>query len=184
MSCKEDMMSTDRGFRKAIFDILAHYADYAEYCHRKLWPAFTKDMSLRRKKSMRWGTLRSWITEQRQQLDKFLWRLQNRIASLVEQQPLSKDLEIQLKLFAEYLQHCPTRIMSCQVFDVSMETLLQVKVRHSRWFSCQRSKTWSTEERSEFKICLISLVSITFLKFWMRLLFIIGTHQYQISSLL
>jgi hypothetical protein len=59
---------------KKIFKILAHYAHYTEYIYRYDWDEMTSEMSLDRKRYFR------------KKLDKFLWRICNRLNSLLDAQ--------------------------------------------------------------------------------------------------
>lgn len=75
----------------------------------------TYNLSLRRKRNFG------------KKIDRFVWRIQNRMISLVDNLGI-EQLNIQLAILSDYMQSCPTRVMASQVFDVCMETLLRVKV--------------------------------------------------------
>ncbi len=40
-------------------------------------------------------------------------------------------MELYLSVLSEYMVNCPTRVMSSQVIEVCLETLLRLKVRQS-----------------------------------------------------
>jgi hypothetical protein len=41
------------------------------------------------------------------------------------------NMELYLSVLSEYMVNCPTRVMSSQVIEVCLETLLRLKVRQS-----------------------------------------------------
>jgi hypothetical protein len=63
----------------------------------------------------------------RRKLDLFLWRLRERVVSLVESGAY-EDANLYLKILADYLTHCHTRVIASQTVEVFMELLLTVKV--------------------------------------------------------
>lgn len=110
-----NLMPADDEYKLLIYNILANWADYVEYLHRHRWREITKGMSVDRKESFR------------KKLDKFLWRIHNNLFSHLENEDYA-DSNILLSILGEYMQNCPTRVMSSQVVDVCMETLLKIKV--------------------------------------------------------
>ncbi len=63
----------------------------------------------------------------RRKLDKFVWRLHQRMLPAVESSSLDK-LEHQLSVLADYMRECRNSIMASNVVDVCMETLMRIKV--------------------------------------------------------
>ena len=45
-------------------------------------------------------------------------------------------MELYLSVLSEYMVNCPTRVMSSQVIEVCLETLLRLKVRQSLSRTC------------------------------------------------
>jgi hypothetical protein len=64
----------------------------------------------------------------RRGLDKFLCRVHSQLCDALSRHDLA-DLELYLVMLGDYLFFCPTRVMASQVIDVTMETLLHIKVR-------------------------------------------------------
>lgn len=78
----------------------------------------------------------------RRKLDLFLWRVHQRLLPLAGSAHLDR-VDLMLNILQEYfpirisfihhvdsyMRSCPTRVMSHQVVDVCMETLLRVKVK-------------------------------------------------------
>lgn len=108
--------NTDDEFHEIVFKILVNYAHYTEYFYRYEWEDTTCEFSPERKRNFR------------NKLDKFLWRIHNRISSLLELQTIAPDLNVQLALLSAYMKHCPSQVMASQVVEVMMELLLKIKV--------------------------------------------------------
>ena len=62
----------------------------------------------------------------RKKLDKFLWRVHNNIGAHMEAGAYT-EVNVLLAMLGDYMSSCPTRVMSSQVVDVCMETLLKMK---------------------------------------------------------
>mgnify|MGYP003642395090 CR=1 FL=1 len=73
----------------------------------------TQGMSLLQRRNYRYG------------MDKFLWRVYNRMVPAVVHNDRA-EWDLQLTLLGEYMQNCPNRILSEQVVDLCMEQILQV----------------------------------------------------------
>eukprot|EP01113_Clastostelium_recurvatum_P023641 TRINITY_DN2818_c0_g1_i4.p1 TRINITY_DN2818_c0_g1~~TRINITY_DN2818_c0_g1_i4.p1 ORF type:complete len:827 (-),score=223.25 TRINITY_DN2818_c0_g1_i4:4-2388(-) len=100
--------------RVLMLQILGNWALYVEFCHRTRWHVLTKGMPLESRESYR------------KKLDRLVWRAHNSMCSSLEGNRFD-DVNITLQILADYAETCPSRIMSSQVVDVCMETLLKVK---------------------------------------------------------
>src|SRR5690348_1893734 len=74
---KEKLLHSDDSFKRLLFNILSHYSDYCEYFFRYEWVDITKKKNVESKKVIR------------KRIDKFLWRIQNRLSSLVDYSQVS-----------------------------------------------------------------------------------------------
>eukprot|EP01132_Coremiostelium_polycephalum_P007428 gene7428-9130_t len=108
------IVPSDKEYLKLLYQLAGNWADYVEYIHRIRWNDVTKEMTPERKVTFR------------KKLDLLLWRINNALMNMLECAHFD-DLEYQLRVLAEYTEHCPTRIMSSQVVDVCIETLLKIK---------------------------------------------------------
>lgn len=129
---KESVFAYDPSFRLHIYEVLDNFADLVESRHKdgeccKLPDSTPEMMMLYRKK-----------------LDKLIWRAHNRLAPAVEVKDYA-DIDVQLKLLAEYVKYCPSNVVSQQLADVCMETLLKIKDHLiSMWHSDRRSTQFIT----------------------------------------
>ena len=114
VSYKEMHLTYDNNFRKLIYNVLTNYSDHVEYIHRFKFRTITADFSLERVKCYR------------RKLDKFVWRVYNHLLPSVEAKNID-EADTHLNLLCEYMQNCPTGVMSSQVVDVCMSTLLLIK---------------------------------------------------------
>ncbi|KYQ93892.1 putative protein kinase [Tieghemostelium lacteum] len=108
------VIPSDREHLKLFYQLAGNWADYVEYIHRIRWKEVTKYMESERKSTFR------------KKLDLFLFRINLSITNMLDTNLLD-DMEYQLCVLAEYMEHCPTRIQSSQVVDVCIESLLKVK---------------------------------------------------------
>ncbi len=107
-------MLADTEFKNLLFNLLANWAGYVEYIHRTRWRETTKGMSYERKVNFR------------RKLDKFIWRVHNNIAAQMDNGSYTA-VNVLLAMLGDYMVSCPTRVMSSQVVDVCMESLLKMK---------------------------------------------------------
>jgi hypothetical protein len=63
-------------------------------------------------------------------LDRFLCRVHSQLCDALARHEVA-DLETYLIMLGDYLHYCPTRVMASQVIEVTMETLLHIKVLRS-----------------------------------------------------
>ncbi|EGG14454.1 putative protein kinase [Cavenderia fasciculata] len=108
------MIPYDFDYLNLVFQFAYNWADYVEYIHRIRWNDVTKGMTPERKGAYR------------KKLDVLLWRFNYNILNIFETNVID-DLEHQLHMLADYMEHCPTRIMPSQVVDVCIEVLLKIK---------------------------------------------------------
>lgn len=108
------MVFADADFKNLLYQLLFNWADYVEYLHRNRWRDITKGMGTDRKIHFR------------KKLDKFLWRVHNNIGSHMEAGAYA-EVNVLLAMLGDYMSNCPTRVMSSQVVDVCMESLLKMK---------------------------------------------------------
>lgn len=114
VSYRDCLLLYDDDFRGLIHSVLANYAQYVEYLHCMCWKKTIEGMTIEQTKRFR------------KRLDKFVWRVHHRLVPSVETRE-HVDIEIFLTLLVEYMRSCPTKVMSSQVADVSMEHLLRVR---------------------------------------------------------
>ena len=111
---KDCLLARDEEFRSLLYKILSNFAFYYEYCHCIRWNELTNQMSSKQ------------IQLYRRKLDKFLWRIRNRLSSAIEAREYH-ETETQLTILYHYMEQCPTKIMSLQVSHMFMESLLTLK---------------------------------------------------------
>eukprot|EP01087_Luapelamoeba_hula_P014048 TRINITY_DN4056_c1_g1_i1.p1 TRINITY_DN4056_c1_g1~~TRINITY_DN4056_c1_g1_i1.p1 ORF type:complete len:3194 (-),score=531.19 TRINITY_DN4056_c1_g1_i1:7-9588(-) len=111
---KNDKLANDTTYQSFMFSVLRPLAERVEYTHRS-WELHTNSLSLVQ------------TLDFRTKLDKFLWRVATGIQKHLASQRLH-EVDAHLSMLAAYVEQCPTRVMSSQVMEVCMKSLLQVKV--------------------------------------------------------
>ncbi|KAL6064721.1 NEK protein kinase [Balamuthia mandrillaris] len=104
----------DTQYRKLIYSVLANYSEEVEIMHRVKWKGLTRAMD------------EEGMLHFRRRLDTVLFRLDQRLQDTYQSQHVD-NMELYLSLLAEYIRNCPSRVITAQVIDVCMETLLRVK---------------------------------------------------------
>eukprot|EP01088_Endostelium_zonatum_P014717 TRINITY_DN3332_c0_g1_i2.p1 TRINITY_DN3332_c0_g1~~TRINITY_DN3332_c0_g1_i2.p1 ORF type:complete len:1535 (-),score=318.61 TRINITY_DN3332_c0_g1_i2:98-4702(-) len=108
------ILSMDEDYKKLIYTVLANYGDEVELTYRHKWEDATKYMT------------RAEIEHFRRRLDTFLFRLDKRLSYAVDIQDLDQ-MEMYLTMLVEYMKSCKNRVMSQQVIDVCLESVLGAK---------------------------------------------------------
>jgi hypothetical protein len=111
---KDPIMRDDEPYRQLIFGVLQHAADAAEELYSNDWSQNTSDLSA------------AQVERYRKKSDLMLWRVFNRILGSMEAKNFD-DLELYMRILADYARNCSSRVMPNQIIDVCMETLLQIK---------------------------------------------------------
>ncbi|KAL6060942.1 hypothetical protein QOT17_013152 [Balamuthia mandrillaris] len=114
-----DKLEQDLEFKQLIFSVLRPLAERVELVHRVEWQAVTESLPPERQLAFR------------RKLDRFLFRVHTALhaaLSIHDHRKKVKEVENYLRILADYMEHCPTRVMSSQVLDVCMETVLHVKL--------------------------------------------------------
>lgn len=107
---------TSDDLKSNIFKILANYAHYIEYIYRYEWEELTNEMSVERKRNYR------------KKLDNFIWRINQRLTSIVDISSSNSELTVLLSLLSTYMRNSTSHVMAPQIVEVVMENLLRIKV--------------------------------------------------------
>eukprot|EP01096_Ripella_sp_DP13-Kostka_P014694 TRINITY_DN6713_c0_g1_i1.p1 TRINITY_DN6713_c0_g1~~TRINITY_DN6713_c0_g1_i1.p1 ORF type:complete len:969 (-),score=513.02 TRINITY_DN6713_c0_g1_i1:97-2832(-) len=139
---KHNYLSFDQKFRDSIYKVLDNFSDYVLFQHQ------TERSSIAAC-AMPYDQQKGY----RQKMDKFVWRLHNRLALAVEAKDYP-EIDLQLKLLSEYLRYCHTFVSSQQVSFVCMETLVSIK--EMIWVSWMNDRTLTFQLVSTFQnlICV------------------------------
>ncbi|KAF2073302.1 hypothetical protein CYY_005379 [Polysphondylium violaceum] len=108
------VIPSEKEHLELFYKLASNWSDYVEYIHRKRWNDVTKGMISERKATFR------------KKLDLMLWRINSSITIMLDTYVFT-DMEFQLCALAKYMENCPSRIISSQVVDVCIESLLKLK---------------------------------------------------------
>jgi len=104
----------DKQLRSTLLKILERLADTVELFHKDKWLKLTKGMAPNIKENYR------------KKSDLLIFRIHSRLDSALHQEDLD-EITVQLTILGDYLECCRTRVMSSQVVDVCLDTLLRIK---------------------------------------------------------
>jgi hypothetical protein len=99
---------TSDDLKNNIFKILANYAHYIEYIYRYEWEELTNEMTIERKRNYR------------KKLDKFIWRINQRLTSIVDLSSSNSELTILLSMLSTYMRNSTSHVMAPQIVEVVM----------------------------------------------------------------
>lgn len=94
--------------------MLFNWADYVEYSYRIKCQEIFKNK----------GAVGDIACQTK--LDKFIWRLHNHMESHLEGGSFD-EVNVLIAMLGDYMNSCPTRVMSFQVVNICMESLLVLK---------------------------------------------------------